>query len=309
VPIRGAAEAAEAFLSELQARRSSASLLKKTHLVLPRLMAHLRNEGVRDLRAVEPHHLVGFVRSLRQDRLSRWTESAYWSTVRCFFAHLLKRGKLLLNPAQDLRVRPGRRLPRRILSEGEARRLMAAPWPWGKVGQRDRAILETLYGTGVRLRECTRFDVADLDLCEETLLVRGGKGRKDRLVPVPKRALLALDLYLREARGAFLRDPREMALFLSQEMRRLSPITLGQRLRRYGGAVLGRPVSPHDLRHACATHLLQGGADIRHVQEILGHESLQTTALYTHVDVGDLRRVIARSHPRERRRRRHSRGL
>lgn len=309
MPIHGAAEEAKAFLEELVTRRSSTSLLARSELVLERLFSHFEEEQVRDLRAVDERHLVSFVHFLlrREKPLSSWTVAAYVSTVRSFFAWLSKRGKLLRDPALGLRVGAGRRLPRRVLSEREARRLMAAPWPGRKSGLRDLAVLETLYGSGLRLRETTMLDVADLDLREGTLFVRGGKGRKDRLVPLTRRAIVALDLYLRDARPALQRNPREaLALFLSQEARRLSPITLGQRLRRYGRMTLGRAVSPHDLRHACATHLLQGGADIRHVQAILGHESIETTAIYTKVDASELRRVIERSHPRERHKKRRS---
>jgi integrase/recombinase XerD len=178
---------------------------------------------------------------------------------------------------------------------------MHAPSPLSALGRRDRAILETLYGTGIRRGECCRLDLMDLDLSEATLLVRNGKGRKDRLVPVPGRAALALDLYLRETRPDLVRDSREMALFLSREGRRLHPTSLNLLVCKHGRAAR-IPVRPsvHGLRHACATHLLAGGADVRHVQQLLGHRSLETTAVYTKVDVKDLRTVLARAHPRER---------
>jgi integrase/recombinase XerD len=175
---------------------------------------------------------------------------------------------------------------------------MAAPFPGSVLGKRDRAALETLYGTGIRRGECVRLDLTDLDLGQGVLLVRDGKGRKDRFVPVAGRAALALDLYLRE-RPALVSDPREGALFLSRFGRRLGKVGLAALVARHA---LAARVSahPHALRHACATHLLKGGADVRHVQELLGHKSLQTTALYTRVGVEDLRQVLARCHPRER---------
>jgi integrase/recombinase XerD len=169
------------------------------------------------------------------------------------------------------------------------------------LGRKDRAILETLYGTGIRRGECCRLALVDLDLSEATLLVRNGKGRKDRLIPVPGRATIALDAYLRDTRPELVRDSRELALFLSREGRRLDRTSLNLLVWKHARAakIPDRP-SVHGLRHACATHLLAGGADIRHVQQLLGHRSLETTAIYTKVDIKDLRTVLAWTHPRER---------
>jgi integrase/recombinase XerD len=168
-------------------------------------------------------------------------------------------------------------------------------------GQRDRAILETLYGLCLRRGECARLDLSYVDLSAGTLLVRDGKGRKDRLLPVPGRAAAALGVYLRDVRPRLVRNPREGALFLTAWWgKRLSEVSLSFLLRRHAAAVGISRIHPHVLRHACATHLLRGGADIRHVQAILGHKKLETTGLYTRVVVEDLRQVFLRSHPRER---------
>jgi integrase/recombinase XerD len=186
---------------------------------------------------------------------------------------------------------------------------MNAPSPATNVGKRDRAILETLYGTGIRRSECVRLDIADVDLLSGVLLVRNGKGRKDRVVPVPARSARSLDLYLREVRPLLMRSISQQALFLTAWWgHRLSYATLAILVRRWGREIGVRALHPHALRHACATHLLRGGADIRHVQEILGHRWLKTTALYTRVTLDDLRKVIARAHPRERRLRRYNSG-
>ena len=203
---------------------------------------------------------------------------------------------MLRDPAQAIPLPKIRRLPRGILTEGQARRLVAAPFPGSRIGKRDRAILETLYGTGIRLGEAARADVTDLDLRERVLLVRSGKGKKDRIVPVPGRAAAALDTYLTEARPELVKR-LDGALFISRHGGRLSLVGLRAIVRRHGGAI-GVDVSPHALRHTCATHLLRGGADIRHVQELLGHRCLATTALYTRVAIKDLREVLARAHPR-----------
>ena len=250
---------------------------------------------------------MAFARSLANHKtrggrhLSPSSKRTYLVTVRGFFAFLERSGVVLMNPARTLPLPRERRLPRNVLTEAQARRLMHAPSPWSALGRRDRAIFETLYGTGIRRGGCCRVDLVDLDLSEETLLVRNGKGKKDRLVPVPGRAALALDLYLRETRPELVRDPWEMALFLSREGGRLHPTSLNLLVWKHARAArIPDRTSVHALRHACATHLLAGGADVRHVQQLLGHRSLETTAVYTRVGVKDLKQVMARAHPRER---------
>lgn len=302
------------YLDELRTRGLSLFLEQRARLVLPRLFAHLRDQGVRDVPAVSEAHLIAFARHLavvprkygpEGATLSPGTQSCYLDAVRGFFAFLEKRGVILRNPAQDLPTPRVRRLPRRVLSEAEARRLMNAPSRVSVLGQRDRAILETLYGTGIRRSECLRVDVTDVDLGQELLFVRNGKGKKDRLVPLTGQARAALDRYLREGRPELVNDSREVALFLSKYGRRLGPTQLYAILRTHAQAAgIKGPVFPHALRHSYATHLLKGKASIRHVQELLGHQSLQATALYTRVDVEDLREVLRRCHPRERLRRR-----
>jgi site-specific recombinase XerD len=275
--------------------------------VLPRLFSHLRENGVRRPRAVSEGDLVSFGLRLRRSPgrngvgLALWSQRAYLGVVRGFFAALHARGALLVNPAAALALSTPRTLPRLILTEDQAERLVTAPSATDAHGQRDRAILETLYGTGLRQAECLRLDVGDVDLFEAALLVRDGKGRKDRRVPIPSRAAEALDLFLRVGRLALLKDPRESAIFLSKYGRRLSSTQLRDLVKRHGRiAGIPQTLSPHVLRHTCATHLLRGGADIRHVQALLGHERIETTALYTRVLTDDLREVLLRCHPRER---------
>jgi len=299
------------YQGALRVRHASSSLEGRAKSVLPRLFSHLREQGVRDLRTVREEHLLGFVSKLRASpgrngTLAPWSLNAYTATLRSFFACLHREELLLVNPAQGLPLLPGPRLARAVPSEAEVARLVLAPavtkrWPdRGLVLQRrDQAILETLYGTGLRRSECLRLDVRDLDLAAGTLLVRNGKGRKDRVVPIPLRALMALDLYLQEARPRLLEEPREEAVFLSHKGNRLGVTGLrGLLLRHTRAAGIARPLSVHSLRHAYATHLLRRGADVRHIQELLGHRAIETTELYTRVGVEDLRQVLRRSHPR-----------
>lgn len=301
--IRGAGERFRPLLAEhiedLEARRLSPAARAQAQRVLPALFLHLRDEGVTDPRGVAEEHLVRFVRRLASQGLAAATQATYVGAVKRFFAFLKARGLILTDPARELSPPTSQRLPRRALSESQAERLVAAPDTRSILGKRDRAILETLYGTGIRRGECLQADVMDVDLAEGVLLVRDGKGRKDRFVPVLGQAAAALDDYLAVARPELVKHAAEAALFLSSLGRRLSTAGLALVVERHA-KVAGVRAHPHALRHACATHLLRGGADVRQVQELLGHRSLATTQLYTRVGVEDLRDVMMRTHPRER---------
>lgn len=302
-----------AHLEELRRRRYSPALLDQARQVFPRFLSHLSDKGVRDVRAVREAHVEAYARHLswrktKQGRpLALATQLGHLTMIRRFFRFLLRRRWILEDPTKDLMLPRPDSLPRTVLSLSQARQLMSAPhrfhgrWWWPHVEKRDHALLELLYGTGIRLGECIRLDVADVDLLQEQLLVRNGKGKKDRVVPIPIRAVQALDAYLRDARPAFVKDRRVSALFTSWLGQRLKSVTLVAMLKRRAKAArLPVSLSPHVLRHSCATHLLKGGADVRHVQEILGHAHLDSTMRYTRVAIADLHKVIERSHPRER---------
>ncbi len=297
--------AERAFLERLRAHHYSDALQSQTQLTLGRLSFHLREKGIRDLRSVRERDLIGFLSALSRrrnragERLSLASQNAYTNVLRRFFGFLENSGVVLQSPAEELPLHRIDALPRGFLSQQQARRLMEAPDEASALGLRDRALLELLYGTAIRLSECHRLDLQDLQLAQGILLVRAGKGRKDRMVPVPREAAAALSRYLTSVRASLVRDPQEQALFLTRRGRRLSRVAIGLLVRDYGIAA-GVRVSPHGLRHACATHLLAGGADVRHVQRILDHHDLRTTALYTRVDISDLREALAKAHPRER---------
>lgn len=273
--------------------------------ILPVFFSWLEKRRLRDARAVGEADVVSFLAWLvgetdrRGNPVSEGFRQEWLATLRSFFAHLLERRFVLMNPAEPVRLPRSARLPPPVLSEARARRLMGAPSSTTNVGLRDRAILELLYGTGIRLGECVRLDLSDVSLLERQLLVRSGKGKKDRVVPLVGQAAAAIDLYLRDVRPELAKSPREEAVFLSRDGCRLTRTGLQQRLALYGQALgLRQKLRPHVLRHTCATQLLAGGADIRHVQRLLGHKDLRTTAVYTRVDVSDLRAVIERAHPR-----------
>lgn len=217
--------------------------------------------------------------------------------LRFFFSWLVKTGSLLADPMVHLpNPRPGRTLPR-PMKVSEVGRLLRS-LPATVLGMRDRALVEVLYGTGMRRAEAARLMLQDVDFEAGTVFIRQGKGRRDRMVPLGSKAREALLDYLDLSRPKIVRRDTNR-LFLAMTGRPISENEVTQRLVTLGRR-LGMKLSPHRLRHSCATHLLKGKADIRHIQRLLGHESLQTTERYTKVEVTDLRAVIKRCHPRER---------
>jgi integrase/recombinase XerC len=231
-------------------------------------------------------------------RYSRRTIARKVSAVRAMLAWATQRGLIPSNPAQDLAApKLDRPLPK-VLKARDAAALCELPPDDDPVGLRDRCVLEVLYGCGLRVAELCGLDLGEIDLNAMSVRVTG-KGRKERVVPMGAAARDAIRSYL-EVREAFLRDPSasEPALLLNSRGTRLGPRSVRSIMDRYGRAQDVGPASPHALRHSFATHLLDGGADLRSVQELLGHESLATTQIYTHVSAERLRVVYEQSHPR-----------
>lgn len=297
----------EGFLAALRTSGYSASVLKQARYFLPRFFDFLRKRRVRDVRAVTEEHVFAYARHLATVRSVKGTpysfpsQTAYLEQVRRLFVYLERMRVVLLNPTRDLVLPTWSKLPRVVPTEAQATKLVTVPNPGTVLGKRDRAVLELLYGSGIRVSECERLDLQDLDLQQGTLFVRNGKGRKDRVVPIAGRAALALERYLQEARPELARESRELAVFLTLKGDRLTVKAIQTLVRaQVQAAGLKLHLTPHSLRHGYATHLLQRGADVRHVQKLLGHSQIQTTALYTRVVPQDLKQVLARAHPRER---------
>lgn len=297
----------EAVLGELRVRWYSEHLIKQERSVLLRFFDHLEEKRVRDVRAVTEAHVVDYARLLKEKRTAKGepysvaTLRTYLSAIQRLFRFLLRSGVILQDPTLNLVLPSWKRLPRAVLNQVHARRLVANPDPLTVRGKRDRAVLELLYGTAIRVGECERLDLRDVDLGKGELLIRSGKGRKDRLVPLLGRAAAAAALYLRDSRPELVKDPKERALFITSRGTRLGVKRIQDLVRsnaRAAGITLR--VTPHTLRHGCATHLLQNGADVRHVQKLLGHAHVETTAFYTRVVPGDLEKAFAKAHPRER---------
>lgn len=239
-----------------------------------------------------------YVRKRDGKPLAATTQHGHLIVVRNFFRWLTRGGFLLANPASDI-VLPKlpQRLPRAVLSLEEVEAVLAQPVVSMPEGLRDRAILEVLYSTGVRRAEVTRLTVFDVDATRGTVFVREGKGKKDRVVPIGERAQAWVVKYVEEARPKLLRKD-EGILFLGDAGEELHVDYLSQRVRAYiEAAGLEKPGACHLFRHSMATGMLEGGADVRFVQEMLGHASLKTTQLYTRVTVEKLKAVHSATHP------------
>lgn len=221
--------------------------------------------------------------------------------LRGFFKWLTRERHILYNPASEMEMpRMPKGLPRTVLSAKEAERVLAQPDVEKPHGVRDRAILELLYSTGLRRLEISRLKIYEVDLVRGTVFVREGKGRKDRVVPLGERAGLWMRKYLTEVRPLFVSGPDGGAAFLSNLGQPLHPDYLGNSVRWYMQAAdIGKKGSCHVFRHTCATLMLEAGADVRFLQALLGHSSLETTEIYTHVSIQKLKEVHARTHPAE----------
>jgi integrase/recombinase XerD len=221
--------------------------------------------------------------------------------VRVFFSWLVKQNALLSNPASDLELpRLPERLPKDILTAREAELVLLQPEVSTAVGLRDRAILEVLYSTGMRRSEVLGLQLGDIDAERGTVMIRQGKGRRDRMVPIGERASQWVERYRTGAREELVKAARgeERTLFVSTLGERLDADWLTQKVRGYVAAAdIGKSGSCHLFRHTMATLMLENGADIRHIQEMLGHRNLETTQVYTQVSLRKLKAIHSATHP------------
>jgi integrase/recombinase XerD len=294
------------YLDHLSVERGLAdNTLKSYRRDLRRYVGWLAGQGVEDLDGIREESVTGFLTALREgdaDHPPLGAASAGRTVVavRGFHRFTVREGLSAVDPSAAVRPpSPAKRLPKALPLSDIERILDAAGAPGTTLALRDRALLEVLYGTGARISEAVGLDLDDLDPGDGTVLLRG-KGGKERIVPVGSYALAAVDAYLVRGRGELAAAGRGVpALFLNARGGRLSRQSAWTVLTRAAErAGVTAEVSPHTLRHSFATHLLDGGADVRVVQELLGHASVTTTQIYTLVTVESLREVYATAHPR-----------
>jgi integrase/recombinase XerD len=263
-----------------------------------RLVEFLTARGVRRPADAGAGELREFVYALKDRGLQPASIRRTLSAVRTYFGYLLGEGVVVADPTERVDLpRPWRRLPG-VLTRAEVERILEAPDPADRLYWRDRALLEFAYASGVRVSELTALKLRQLDLREGHALVVG-KGAKERIVPVGRAAVQALTVYLRELRPTLTRAVANGAVFLNAQGSPLTRMGVWKILRKHvRRAGVRRRVTPHTLRHSFATHLLEGGADLAAVQELLGHADIATTQIYTHVEREYLRDVHRKYHPR-----------
>jgi integrase/recombinase XerD len=231
--------------------------------------------------------------------LSYYSQRGHLTAVKEFFSFLSKQNYILYNPAADMEMpKAPKRIPRNVLTVKEIARLMDQANFEDPIGLRDRAIMETLYSTGMRRAEISNLKILDVNMEAGTVFIREGKGKKDRMIPIGQRAVMWIDKYLLEVRPSLIMEPDDFTLFLTTAGNALSYNTLSRLIRGYvKQAGCNYKGACHLFRHAMATHMLENGADIRYIQHILGHEKLDTTQIYTRVSIRKLKEVHEATHP------------
>jgi tyrosine recombinase XerC len=300
----------EVYIKYLVAERNASPYTVRNYRhEISDFMAYARGQGVSSWDAVTPALLRRWLGYLHDGEYARASIARRVSELRAFYTYLVSRGLLKENPVLAISApKLPKRLPR-PLTQAEIGALLEAPDASTPQGQRDRAMLEVLYAAGIRVSELLALNLTNLDLDHGEVRVLG-KGAKERIVLIGEPAVAALRSYLAAGRVALLSSSgvpekgwqRNRALFLNRFGKRLSVSMFTRRLGEYGRAAgIGHQVTPHMLRHTFATHLLDGGADLRSVQELLGHENASTTQIYTHVSQAHLRDTLLGAHPRARR--------
>ncbi len=242
--------------------------------------------------------VLSYLLSLKERNYAATTIARKVAAMRSFFDFMMDEGNIKDDPSEDI-VSPkvGRALPKPI-SISQARQLIDEPARQSKSeAQRDTAILHLLYASGMRVSELVYLNLNDIDLVGGFVRCFG-KGHKERIIPIAPRAAQAVDEYLKELRPRLAHSPDEPALFLNARGERLTRQGLWQILKEYAKSVELEGITPHTLRHSFATHMLSGGADLRSVQELLGHANISTTQVYTHLTTDYIRQTYEKSHPR-----------
>jgi len=283
------------FVTHLRAANRSPETIRAYEGDLATFLGWASDQGLASPEILTRKELRDYVGFLARRGDERTSTARRVATLRAYFLWLVHEGVLADSPATGLRSpKPAKKLPEMVVRE-QLDELLDADWGAGPLAVRDRAICEVLYGAGVRVSELCGLDLDDLD--EGAGLIRVlGKGSKERVVPLHETAFVALARWRGESRAEFLGEASPTsALFFNQRGKRLTP----RDVRRILDTRIGRGhIHPHALRHTYATHLLEGGADLRVVQELLGHESLTTTQIYTHVSKSRLQNVHRQTHPR-----------
>lgn len=282
---------------EVERQASPYTVRNYTH-DLRHFLDFLNAENVATLEEVDRYLLRRYIATLQEQGFEKSSVSRKLSALRSFYGYLMQQNFISSNPLLTVSSpKLEKRLPS-FLSSNEVAQLLETPDTITPQGQRDRAMLELLYASGLRVSEVVGLDLVSVNIEAREIRV-WGKGAKERMVLIGKPAASALNMYLGEGRRRLLGNSRTEALFINRYGKRLSGRSLQKAISRYAlAAGLDKRVFPHMVRHSFATHLLDGGADLRVVQELLGHANLSTTQIYTHVTQSQARKVYLAAHPR-----------
>lgn len=294
------------FNEWLQVNNFSKATRRSYRIYLNKFLNYLTSQDIDNLNDITPSDVYGYqtflyyAQSIYNKPLSILTQSNALNVTRTFFRYLTDSGQLVFDPSAGLQMPKKPHTLPVALSIKQVQELLNQPDTKTALGFRDRTILETLYVSAIRNSELRNLDIYDLDQGANRLHIREGKGGKSRMVPLGTIAVNYLKEYLLTFRPQLIGSREEQSLFLSKSGRRINQADLIMMVRKYGELCgLHERITPHVLRHSCATHLLKNGADIRYIQQLLGHSSIVSTQIYTHVETGDLKQVHARCHPRE----------
>jgi integrase/recombinase XerD len=293
-------EILEEFLHHLHLSRGlSPNTLESYRLDLKKYFQYLKRKKISDIRLIKPEDISAFILSLYREKLKSTTISRNLSAVKSFHNFLLNEDYADSNPAEMIgSPKIGKRLPH-TLTQDEMKGILDQPFAEDDLGKRDKAILEFLYATGVRISELLNFKREGF-LPEASLVRIIGKGNKERFVPIGKKGIRAVRDYLDDSRPHLAKPLSEDIMFLNRRGRKLSRMGAWKIIKRYMlNAGIKKRVTPHTIRHSFATHLLEGGADLRAVQEMLGHADISTTQVYTHIDREFIKQEHRDHHPRE----------
>lgn len=293
------------FLSWLAERNYSPRTIGNRHEMLNQFIEWAEERGLMRPQEITRPILERYQRWLylyrkaNHEPLSVRSQRSYLCAIRAWFKWMTQQHHLLYNPAADLELpRQEKRLPRHILTAAEADQIMNVPDTGTALGIRDRSMLETLYSTGMRRMELIGLDIHSIDIERGTVMIRQGKGKKDRMIPIGERALAWIEKYRDEVRPELVLGHDDGTLFLTVQGEAFSPNRLTQLVRRQiDAANIGKRGSCHLFRHTMATLMLENGADIRFIQAMLGHAELSTTQIYTQVSIKMLKQIHSQTHP------------
>jgi tyrosine recombinase XerC len=285
------------YINYLEAERNASAYTVRNYTTdLMHFFWFLRDKKIGSIKEVDKHVLRAYLSRLVEEGFVKASIARKLSAIRSYYRYLVREKEIAASPVSASSPKLDRRLPS-FLTTGEMERLLQVPDLSRPVGQRDRAMLELLYASGLRVSELVKLSLGDINTDTGEIRVLG-KGAKERITLMGKPAMEALDIYLTQSRPQLLGEKKSNALFVNRYGRRIAARRVQKILKSYTGATgIEKKVHPHVVRHTFATHLLDGGADLRVVQELLGHANLSTTQIYTHVTKSQARKVYLSAHP------------